>query len=211
MGFALFLMLLATAFTLGMIVYRTVKPGDSSATLTSVPGTTASTSTTLAGGSGGTGSSTPSTVAATAIRPSAASASSVLKATSTINYGAANVLDGDLTTAWNEGAKGPGVGEWLRLSFSKPVVLARIEIANGYQKDTERFDGNVRVKSLKLEYSDGETQLIDLLDTEDFQSVTTLSPPTEWIKLTIMSVYPDYVWEDAALSEVRVFAVAGQQ
>ena len=44
------------------------------------------------------------------IRPTAASASSVLKATSTNNYRATNLLDGDLTTAWNEGAEGPGTG-----------------------------------------------------------------------------------------------------
>jgi hypothetical protein len=208
MGFALFLILLAVAFTLGVIVYRTVKPGDNVNTLTSVPGTIASTSTTLAKGSTGTSGSTTSTEAAKLVRPSSASASSTLKATSTVNYGATNLLDGDLATAWNEGADGPGVGQWVRFTFSTPVVLARIEIANGYQKDAERFKGNVRVKSLKLEYSNGATQLVDLLDTEDFQSVTTVREPTEWIKLTIMSVYPDYVWEDAALSEVRFFAVA---
>lgn len=208
MGFALFLVLLAVAFTLGVIVYRTVKPGGSVDTLTSVTGTIASTSTTLAEGSSGSGASTPSTVAATLVRANSASASSVLKATSTINYGATNLLDGDLTTAWNEGAEGPGVGEWVRLAFTEPVVLARVEIANGYQKDSERFRGNARVKSLKLEYSSGTTQLIDLLDTEDFQSVTTVRKSTEWIKLTIVSVYPDYEWEDAALSEVRVFALA---
>jgi len=135
----------------------------------------------------------------------------VLKATSTINYGAANLLDGDLATAWNEGAEGPGVGQWVRFAFSNPIVPARIEIANGYQKDAERFHGNVRVKSLKLEYSNGATQVVELLDTEDFQSVTTVQASTEWIKLTIQSVYPDYVWADAALSEVRIFALAGQQ
>lgn len=211
MGFALFLILLATAFTLGVIVYRTVKPGDNVDTLTSVPGTIASTSTTLAEGSSGNGASTSSTVAATLVRPRAASASSVLKATSTINYGATNLLDGDLATAWNEGVEGPGTGQWVRFAFSEPVILARIEIANGYQKDPERFKGNARVKSLKLEYSNGTTQLIDLLDTEDYQSVTTVRKSTEWIKLTIVSVYPDYIWEDAALSEVRIFAVADQQ
>jgi len=210
MGFALFLILLATAFTLGVIVYRTVKPGDTVDALPTVLGTVASTSTTAAGGSSGNSGSTSSTVAATLVRPGTASASSVLKATSTINYGATNVLDGDLTTAWNEGAEGPGVGEWIRFAVSEPAVLARIEIANGYQKDEERFQGNARVKSLRLEYSNGATQLIDLLDTEAYQSVTTVRTPTEWLKLTIMSVYPDYVWEDAALSEVRMFAVAGQ-
>lgn len=218
MAFALFLVLVAAAFTLGVIVYRTVKPEDNPGALTSIRGTTASTGGLSAGGAnGGTpgtggsaGGSTSSTAAPTAIRPRSASASSVLKATSTINYSATNLLDGDLTTAWNEGAEGPGIDEWVRLDFSKPVALARIEIANGYQKDAERFLGNVRVKGMELEYSDGSTQVIELLDTEDLQSVATEQVSTEWIKMTILSVYPDHEWEDAALSEVHVYAVAGQ-
>jgi hypothetical protein len=210
MAFALFLLLLGAAFTLGVIVYRTVRPGETVATLTSVQATVATIGTTVPATSANGGGDTSTTTPALLIRPSAATASSVLKATNTINYGAANLLDGDLATAWNEGAEGPGIDEWVKFSFSSPIVPARIEIANGYQKDAERFQGNVRVKSLRLEYSNGATQVIELLDTEDYQSVTTVRAPTDWIKMTILSVYPDYVWEDAALSEVRIFAVTGQ-
>ncbi len=101
------------------------------------------------------------------VRPTSVTSSSALKATSTDNYRATNLVDGDLTTAWNEGAEGPGLGEWVKFEFSQQLVLARIEIANGYQKDEERFLGNPRVKSLKVEYSNGTTQLVDLLDTEE--------------------------------------------
>ena len=218
MAFALLLILLTAVFALGFIVYRTVKPGEETGALAPIRGTTASISAIPAGGSDGgapstgesAGGGTSSTVSTMAVRPRSASASSVLKATLTINYAAINVLDGDLATAWNEGAEGPGLGEWVRLDFSKPVTPVRIDIANGYQKDSARFKGNVRVKSMKLQYSNGSTQVIELLDTEDFQSVTTDQLPIEWIKITILSVYPDYVWEDAALSEVRILALAGQ-
>ena len=218
MAFALFLMLLAATFALGFIIYRSVKPEGEAGALTSIRGTTASTGTLPSGGStggtsgtgGSSGSGTSSTAALTAVRPQSARASSVLKSTLTINYSATNLLDGNVATAWNEGSKGPGVGQWVRLDFSRPVIPVRLEIANGYQKDAERFVGNVRVKGLELEYSDGSTQVVELLDTDGFQSVTTEPVSTEWIKMTIVSVYPDYVWEDAALSEVRIFALAGQ-
>ena len=91
------------------------------------------------------------------------------------------------------------------------MVLTRIEFLNGCQKDEERFYGHIRVRSLKLEYSGGYTQLVDLLDTMDAQAVTARSKATEWLKMTITGVYPDYIWEDAALSEVRLFELAGQQ
>jgi hypothetical protein len=61
-----------------------------------------------------------------------------------------------------------------------------------------------------VEYSNGITQLVDLLDTEDLQTVTTTRQAVEWVKLTIVSVYPDYEWEDAALSEVRIYELSGQ-
>jgi hypothetical protein len=210
MGLALVLILLATVFILGVIVYRVLQPGENIDPLAGLTGTTATTGTTLVEGSSGSGASTSSTLAATLVRPRAVSASSTLEATSTNNYRPTNLLDGDLTTAWNEGAEGPGVGQWVRFEFSEPLTLARMEIANGYQKDKERFQGNVRVKSLKVEYSNGITQLVDLLDTEDLQTVTTTRQAVEWVKLTIVSVYPDYEWEDAALSEVRIYELSGQ-
>jgi hypothetical protein len=205
MGFALLLVLLATVFTLGVVVYRTVKPAENVDPFAGMHGTTASTSTTSSEGSSGAGESTSSTVPVVLLRPTGTAASSILKATTTDNYRATNLLDGDLTTAWNEGAKGPGLGEWVRFEFLEPVVIVRLEIANGYQKDDDRFLGNPRVKSLKIEYSNGATQLVELLDVKDFQSVDAVQRPAEWIKLTIVSVYPDYEWEDAALSEVRIY------
>ena len=211
MGLALFLLLLAATFVLGVIVYRTVRAEEHVEPLAGRPGTTASTNVAPTGGSPSETAGPSTTLAAMIVRPRAASASSALKATSITNYGPTNLLDGDLATAWNEGAEGPGVGEWVRFEFSQPVVLARLEVANGYQKDDERFFGNIRVKTFKLEYSNGATQLVDLLDIKDFQVVNTIRRSTEWIKLTIMSVYPDYEWEDAALSEVRIYELVERQ
>jgi hypothetical protein len=214
MGFALFLILVGTVFILGFIVYRALALGETVDPYAGRSGTTASIvadSSDNPGGSGaGTGGSS-SAPTATAIRAPAVSASSVLKATTTSNFRPPNLLDGDLTTAWIEGDKGPGAGEWARFDFFQPVVLDHLEIANGYQKDDDRFFSHARVKSLKVEYSNGATQLVELLDTKDLQSVTTARRATEWIKLTIVSVYPDYEWEDAALSEVRVYALPDEQ
>jgi len=57
-----------------------------------------------------------------------------------------------------------------------------------------------------LEYSTGTVQLIDLLDVQDFQTIIPTRQPVEWVRLTIVSVYPGEVWEDTALSEVRFYA-----
>lgn len=209
MGFALFLILLATVFTLGVIVYRTLKSDESADIYAGVSGTTASTAGNPSENSESSGVSErteSSALTVILIRPNAASASSALEAASTNSYGASNLMDGDLATAWSEDKDGPGVGEWVNLEFSEPVVPDHIEIANGYQKDDDRFLGNARIESLEIEYSNGTTQLVDLLDIKDFQSVNAATrQPIEWIKLTIVSIYSDYEWEDASLSEVRVY------
>ncbi|MBC7293506.1 MAG: discoidin domain-containing protein, partial [Thermoleophilia bacterium] len=188
----LFLLLVAAVFTLGSLVYRTLRSTEDVTAVAGLSGTLASTSTTATSTSdsgaaqGGTSASTGNpgtTVAAVLVRPKAVSASSTLPATSTNSYRATNLVDGDLATAWNEGAPGPGSGEWVRFEFSQALTLVRLEVANGYQKDNQRFKGNARVKTIKLEYSTGNTQLVDLLDTKDFQTIKTLDKPTKWLKL----------------------------
>jgi hypothetical protein len=211
MAVALLLALAVVTFTLVIILQRGLNPSasiDPFAGQTGTPASIGSASTVTSTGASGVDSTTSSTLAPVQVRPTAVVASSILKATTSKSYRATNLLDGDLTTAWEEGAKGPGLGEWVRFEFSKPVVIARIEIANGYQKDDERFAGNPRVKSLKVEYSNGVTQLIDLADSKDYQSIIATSEAVDWFKLIIVSVYPGGRWEDTALSEVRIFQKA---
>lgn len=214
LGLAMFVVLLATLFALGVIVYRTTRPEVQVVDpLAGRPGTTATTlPATSEGEEGPSGGDTTVTTQPRGIplRPQAATSSSALKPTSRSDFRAPNLLDENLATAWNEGAPGPGIGEWVRFDFERPAVLTRIEIANGFQKDEERFQGCIRVRSLKLEYSNGSVQLVDLLDTMDVQAVMARSEPTAWLKMTITAIYPDYTWDDAAMSEVRVFELGGQ-
>jgi hypothetical protein len=144
-----------------------------------------------------------------ALAPTESRASSLLPPDGRITYGPENLTDGDLTTAWNEAAEGTGVGEWVQFYFSPAVKLERIEIANGYQKDDRRFEGNVRVRVLRLEYSNGDSHLVELFDEQGFQSVEPLKRSFDWLRLTIVSVYPDSTWKDAALTEVRFFGKQG--
>jgi hypothetical protein len=207
MGIALLLILAVTTFVLYVIVDRALTSNEETSPYTGQSGTpaTVGTVTTVKAGDD---SNTTITVATTLVRPTAVVSSSFLRATSTNNYRATNMVDGDTTTAWNEGVEGPGVGEWVRFELSKPMLLERIEVANGYQKDKERFLGNPRVKTVAVEYSNGTTLLVDLADTQEFQTIAHSQQSVDWIKLTIVSVYPGDEWEDAAISEVRIYAAS---
>lgn len=216
MRFFLALVLIGTVLGLAFVVVRNTGNGQSTPTDSGVAGTLASTSTTLASGSSssttapGSGDTTLTTAPLSVIRPLSASASSSLSPTNTNNFRPQNLLDDDLHTVWSEGAKGPGLGESVRFDFAQPTRLARIEIANGNQKTKVTFTADPRVRTIKLEYSSGATQFVELRDTEDLQYLNTLQTSTEWIRLTIVSVYPNYTTPDTSLSEVRFYELPAQ-
>jgi zinc-ribbon domain len=212
MALALLIALGVMVFVLYAIVSRTLASSTDTipTSYNGAPGTVATlaTSSTAAPSTSSTGGTAKGSII---VRPRAATASSSLKATSLTDFRPTNLLDGDTATAWVEGGKGTGAGEWVKLEFDHAVSLARIEIANGYQADDTHFASYVRVESLEVDYSDGTRQVVQLLDQKGLQvidpAVGADSKPmsTEWIKLTILSVYPAYHWPQAALSEVRVY------
>ena len=215
MGGALLLSLLIVVTVFYAIVARALSPQNEiapfadqkgiPATISTTPPTTTADST-AATATGATDTvSTTTTLPAMTIRPKATVSSSALKGTAIASFQATNLVDGDLTTPWQEGANGAGLGEWVRFEFTQPVELARLEILNGYQKDDERYLGNPRVRLVMVEYSSGATQLVELSDVRDPQIVNPTSEAVEWVKLAIVSVYPGDKWEDTALSEVRIY------
>jgi F5/8 type C domain len=208
MALALLLALAILVFVLYTIVTRVLAPTET--TLDPYAGASGTVATLY---TSTTGSATDTTGTDTAgaiqVRPDSATASSSLTATLISDFQPTNLLDGDPASAWNEGADGPGIGEWVLYDFGEPVPLARIEIANGYQRDEERFAATARVKSLELAYSDGTKQLVQLLDAQGLQTIKPAVKETAQITFTIISVYPHYEWEDAALSEIRVYESIG--
>jgi hypothetical protein len=66
----------------------------------------------------------------------------------------------------------------------------------------------VRVKSLQVDYSDGTRQVVQLQDVQGLQVIEPAKTlKAQWIKLTILSLYPSYKWPQAAMSETRVYEV----
>lgn len=115
-----------------------------------------------------------------------------------------NGLDGKPSTAWVEGVPGPGIDEWLRVSFRRVIALSGTSILAGYGVDRARFRSNNRVKKVALTFSDGTRQEVALEDREDPQRVEFSSRKiVSWVTFTILEVYVgDRDLEDTAISEV---------
>jgi len=86
-----------------------------------------------------------------------AEASSQLKASGRFSFGAANVIDGNPSTAWCEGVEGDGVGEWIEVDTTSHREDSGIEcegvgvgIVVGYTSSQKAYRGNGRPKAVRI-------------------------------------------------------------
>ncbi|KEO78787.1 von Willebrand factor A [Paenibacillus polymyxa] len=130
-------------------------------------------------------------------------ASSTLPDQAGNSYAAQNIMDGDASTAWCEGIKGDGIGEWIKIDFGSMQELKGFELINGLAKSSKAFQANNRVKRMKLEFPNGQTMMID----NDFLSNQFLDNPihTSSVKITIEAVEKGSKYHDTCMSEIRFF------
>ena len=206
LGVALLLFFLGACALVFFFVQDQIQAVRSTATTGLVA--TTSTAPTTTGNDASPSSTAGSTTTTTHARliPSRTEASSTLEASEDYSYAVGNLSDGDLKTVWSEGAEGEGKDQWLLFTFNQPVTLERIEVANGYQRDQQRFYGNARVRTMRIDYSSGQSQEIQLFDDMGYQQVVPALESGQTVtsvKMTILSVYSGDEWEDLGLSEVR--------
>lgn len=136
-------------------------------------------------------------------------ASSTLPAANSVTYFPENVADGDVHTAWVEGVLGNGENEWLMFSTDQPIKLSSLLIKNGYTKNRDLYLKNNRIKTMKLEFSDGTTQTLNIPD--DYYELFYYTLPeevyTSYVKCTIESVYKGTKYQDTCLSEMKFFTL----
>jgi hypothetical protein len=119
-------------------------------------------------------------------------------------YQAGHLVDGKDSTCWAEGADGPGIGEWIQFGFDTPKRLKALKIIAGYTKTEAVYQANNRVKRLKVVFSDGESQFVELLDQNGFQRVLIdRDKPTRQVRLIIMDVYKGQKYADTCVSEIE--------
>ena len=149
-----------------------------------------------------------------------ASASSTLVETVggyTYSYPASNAVDGDITTAWIEGAKGAGAGEaWgqtLLLEFDGTYNVSQINFWLGWARTKELFEKNKKPWSLEVTFSNGEVYTLEF-DNLSYKE-TVRSPQTwyldypiraSWVEFKIMTVYKGWDGvDDTCISEIACY------
>ena len=146
--------------------------------------------------------------------PNRVLASSYLKSNNAkITYLPENAHDLSFETAWVEGVKGHGIGEYLTYYFSlNSPRITKIIIATGYVKSEKAFRDNSRVKKLKMYIDDKPFAILNLEDRRceqifEFPPIgkhsTKDNDKSEWtMKFEILEVYPGDKDDDTAISEI---------
>jgi hypothetical protein len=147
------------------------------------------------------------------VRP-AFEASSTLKASGSARYDAANLGDGDATTAWAEGEPGPGTGVTVtaRLPAPRPARAVEIVIANGYQRTSATFQANAAPRELRAAVlsPSGEYVVEEVLKLrkepapQRFVLALPAGATVAAVRFVIGSVHPGTRYEDTCLSDVAI-------
>lgn len=136
------------------------------------------------------------------------SASSFLKEQNGFSYIPENTVDGMLNTAWLEGIKGNGIGEWIMYSAETEQLLSSITLFNGYLKNNTTYVSNGKIKKLSVELSDGSILTYDIPKSNFSESKNgvkfTFDEPvkTSFVKITILDIYTGSYYTDTALSGI---------
>ena len=134
-----------------------------------------------------------------------------IKASSSLgdSYKAEFANDLSYKTAWVEGKKDEGIGEYLEYYFKNDSPrITEIIISNGYMKSEETWKNNNRVKKLKLYVNGVPFGILNLKDsrTDQYFAVGTLGHNKNGtdliLKFEILEVYKGCKYNDTAITEI---------
>ncbi|HEU0032323.1 MAG TPA: hypothetical protein VFQ53_16945 [Kofleriaceae bacterium] len=129
------------------------------------------------------------------------------------NYHPNYVADDDPATAWVEGAKTTGAGEWIRVQLTPldQTTRIRLRVRNGYQKSKDLFAANARAKEVTLRLLPSKVEKkLTLADKDGWQDLVIDQPAGQVraVELAVGSVYEGSKYPDLCISDVQVFATS---
>lgn len=140
-----------------------------------------------------------------ALRPQAVSASSFIR-NPAHPHGPEQAFDGDPATAWNEGARGPGDGEWIEADLGAPHRIVRVQFTTGWDYSSARhgdlFPLNSHIRRVRVTF-DGHNPIERDVGADERQLVLdNLHVRARIVRIEAVTVWPGARWSDLSISEV---------
>lgn len=124
------------------------------------------------------------------------------------DYDVYNIIDGDLTTAWVEGASGDGMGEFVDFFFEPGTYIDGGVIYPAYYKNQDIFSKNSGVTGITLQ-SGTESCFIDCTEAAESMmnggfsfSIKDGIQCDGTLRVTIQSVRKGWKYQDTCISEL---------
>ena len=139
----------------------------------------------------------------------ASSTSELTPESNTIYYHAQNAVDGNVITSWQEGVKGIGDGERLKIEFRDNTKIRYMKLHLGNWRDLQRYLNNNRSKTMKI-----ETEIDTEIDTYNFFFEDKMEPvwldfgreiETQHMSFILGEVYPGSFSDDTCISEIEFY------
>lgn len=146
------------------------------------------------------------------VRASASAPPSQDSLGSTTTFEPTNAIDSQPETAWR--VAGDGRGQWIELSFSRPVEVRQVQILPGYAKidpsnGVDRFAQNRRVQRVRLEFSDGSNVEAEFADIPELQAVPVSVAQTTFVRIVILATIPPRLADGREFTPISEIVVRG--
>ena len=121
-------------------------------------------------------------------------------------HSASLAVDGRTESCWSEGVPGLGIGENIVIYFNGTYKVSGLNIWIGHQKSEALFYQNARPISIRVEGSDGSSEIYSLRDEMGAQRVDFKKPiNTSLIKIVVDQVVSGNKYQDTCIAEVSFF------
>jgi hypothetical protein len=129
------------------------------------------------------------------------------------NYHPNYIADDDAATAWVEGAKSTGAGEWVRFNVTPldGTTKIRLRVRNGYQKSKDLFKANARAKAVTVKLLPSKIEKKATLEDKDGWQELVIeqgSGELRAVEMKVDTVYDGTKYADLCISDVQVFATS---
>ncbi len=134
-------------------------------------------------------------------------ASSFMKPSGGITYYPQNAIDYNLQTWWTPSPPhSDGLHSWIKLDFGQTRKVVAIEILNGshyinYPKYGDLYYKNNRLIRANLEFSNGNTKVINLQEIDGVQKISFPVQLSSYIKLIPLTWAQGSTWNDLCISQ----------